>query len=47
VAQDVGINEGTLGNWVGADQRRRDGGDGVLSADERAELVGCARRMPS
>ena len=39
VAQDLGINEGTLGNWVGADQRRRDGGDGVLSEDERAELV--------
>ena len=39
VARDLGINEGTLGNWVNADQRRRDGGDGVLSEDERAELV--------
>ena len=39
VARDLGINEGTLGNWVSADQRRRDGGDGVLSEDERAELV--------
>ncbi len=37
VARDLGINEGTLGNWVGADQRRRDSGDGVLSEDERAE----------
>ncbi|HET9970892.1 MAG TPA: transposase [Streptosporangiaceae bacterium] len=37
VARDLGINEGTLGNWV--NQRRRDGGDGVLSEDERAELV--------
>src|SRR6266568_7603345 len=34
-----GINEGTLGNWVNADRRRRDGGDGQLSEDERAELV--------
>src|SRR5436309_16024248 len=39
VARDLGINEGTLGNWVNADRRRRDGGDGVLSEDERAELV--------
>ena len=39
VARDLGINEGTLGNWVNADQRRRDGGDGVSSEDERAELV--------
>ena len=37
VARDLGINEGTLGNWVNAD-RRRDG-DGRLSEDERAELV--------
>ena len=28
-----------MGNWVSADQRRRGGGDGVLSEDERAELV--------
>jgi transposase len=37
VARDLGINEGTLGNWVGADRRRR--GDGQLSEDERAELA--------
>ena len=36
VARDLGINEGTLGNWVNADRRR---GDGQLSEDERAELV--------
>jgi transposase len=39
VAHDLGINEGTLGNWVNSDRRRRDGGDGQLTEDERAELV--------
>jgi transposase len=38
VAKDLGINEGTLGNWVNADRRRR--GDGSeLGEDERAELA--------
>jgi transposase len=39
VARDLGVNEGTLGNWVNADRRRRGGGDGALSEDERAELA--------
>jgi transposase len=39
VARELGVNEGTLGNWVMAGRRRRDGGDGQLSEDERAELV--------
>ena len=39
VARDLGINAGTLGNWVEADRGRRDGGDGQLSEDERAELA--------
>ena len=39
VARDLGIHEATLGNWVSADRRRRDGGDEALSEDERAELV--------
>ncbi len=39
VAQDRGINEGTLGNWVDADRRRRGEADGTLSEDERAELA--------
>jgi transposase len=38
VARDLGINDGTLANWVKADARRR-GGDCVLSEDERAELA--------
>jgi transposase len=39
VARDLGINSGTLGNWVDADRRRRGEGDGALSEDERAELA--------
>jgi transposase len=39
VARDLGINEGTLGNWVNADRRRRSDGNGALSEDERAELA--------
>jgi transposase len=38
IARDLGVNEGTLGNWVNADKRRR-AGDGQLSEDERAELA--------
>src|SRR5438105_15188156 len=39
VARDLGINEGTLGNWVNADRRRRGDGTGALGEDERAELA--------
>jgi transposase len=39
VAKDLGINEGTLGNWVNADKRRRGAGNGALGEDERAELA--------
>jgi transposase len=38
VARDL-INEGTLGNWVNLDRRRRGDGTGALSEDERAELA--------
>ncbi len=34
----MGINSGTLANWVAGD-RRAHGGDGQLSEDERAELA--------
>ena len=38
VARDLGINEGTLGNWVSKDRRAREGGNGMLSESDRAEL---------
>jgi transposase len=40
VARELGVHDGTLGSWVNADRRRRrQGGDGVASEDERAELA--------
>ena len=47
VARDLGINEGTLGNWVNADKRRRGEGDGALDEDGGRSWPGCARRTPS
>jgi len=38
VARELGISDGTLGNWVRLDERARDGGDGRLSESEREEL---------
>jgi transposase len=39
VARDLGINEGTLGNWCAQDRRQRGESGGPLSEDERAELI--------
>jgi transposase len=38
IAQDLGINPGTLANWVALDRRAKDG-NGRLSEDERIELA--------
>ena len=37
VARDLGINAGTLGNWVASDRAEREGTQG-LSTDDAAEL---------
>jgi len=39
VARELGVNEGTLGNWCAQDRRARGEGNGALSEDERTELV--------
>jgi transposase len=36
VARELGVNEGTLGNWANLDRRRRGAGNGHLGDDERA-----------
>jgi transposase len=45
VARELGINEGTLGNWVAVDRRARERGNGGLSESERAELVRLRREV--
>ena len=39
VARDLGINEGTLGNWVNQARQGDAGGQGGLAESERAELL--------
>ena len=38
VARELGVNEGTLGNWCAKARRDRRGGDDGLSESERSEL---------
>lgn len=33
VARDLGVNEGTLGNWVAKDRAERDGTQGLSTGD--------------
>ena len=46
VARDLGVNEGTLGNWVARAREARDRTQGLSTGDVE-ELSGCARRTPS
>jgi transposase len=39
VAKDLGINEGTLGNWVAKDRETRRPSNGQLSTSEHEELL--------
>jgi transposase len=39
VARELGINEGTLGNWCAKQRRAADDGQAPLSESERAELA--------
>ena len=39
VARELGVNEGTLGNWCALERRRIGEPGGALREDERAELV--------
>ena len=45
VARELGINEGTLGNWVARDRRARGGGEPPVSESERAELARLRREL--
>lgn len=38
VAQELGVNEGALGNWWARERRSREGGDPTLRENERVEL---------
>jgi transposase len=38
VARELGVNEGTLGNWCAKERRERDGENPPLTESERAEL---------
>jgi len=40
VARDLGINEGTPGNWVNLDKRRRGDGTGELQGQRQAVQPG-------
>src|SRR5436305_4982888 len=46
VAKELGINEGTLGNWVNAYRREHAGEEPPLTVSERARLRELERETP-
>ena len=46
VARELGINEGTLGNWVAAYRREHAGEEPPLALSERARLRELERETP-
>ncbi len=44
VARSLGVNEGTLGNWVSKERSKRASGS-VLGVDERVELTELRRQV--
>lgn len=38
IAEEIGVADQTLRNWIAADEAERGGGPGRLAADEREEL---------
>ena len=47
VARDLGIHDGTLGNWVSQDRRRRGAGNGELGRASGRSWRGCVRSARS
>jgi transposase len=45
VARELGINEGTLGNWCAKERRAHEDGHAGLSESERAELERLRREV--
>ena len=45
VARDLGINEGTLGNWVNTYRREHAGEEPALDVSERARLREAERQL--
>ncbi|MEV4749129.1 transposase [Streptosporangium sp. NPDC049248] len=45
VARELGVNAGTLANWVNMARQRHRAGDDGLGEDERAELIRLRREV--
>ncbi len=47
IARDLGVNPGTLGNWVDKDKAARGEGDGPSASRMRRNSSGSAARTPN